>query len=55
MLWELGAEVIPLGVAPDGLNINRDCGTMAHRGDAARGASRTAPISASRSTATPTG
>ena len=29
VLWELGAEVIPLGVTPDGLNINRDCGTMA--------------------------
>ncbi len=29
VLWELGAEVIPLGVAPDGLNINRDSGTMA--------------------------
>jgi phosphoglucosamine mutase len=29
VLWELGAEVIPLGVSPDGLNINRDCGTMA--------------------------
>jgi phosphoglucosamine mutase len=28
VLWELGAEVVPLGVAPDGLNINRDCGTM---------------------------
>jgi phosphoglucosamine mutase len=28
VLWELGAEVIPLGVSPDGLNINRDCGTM---------------------------
>lgn len=28
VLWELGAEVIPIGVAPDGLNINRDCGTM---------------------------
>ena len=27
VLWELGAEVIPLGVAPDGFNINRDCGT----------------------------
>jgi phosphoglucosamine mutase len=25
-LWELGAEVIPVAVAPDGLNINRDCG-----------------------------
>jgi len=29
VLWELGAEVVPLGVAPDGLNINRDSGTMA--------------------------
>ncbi len=28
VLWELGAEVIPLGVKPDGININRDCGTM---------------------------
>jgi phosphoglucosamine mutase len=27
VLWELGAEVLPLGVAPDGLNINRECGT----------------------------
>ncbi|MFD2738496.1 phosphoglucosamine mutase [Sulfitobacter aestuarii] len=26
-LWELGAEVIPVGVSPDGLNINRDCGS----------------------------
>ena len=26
-LWELGAEVIPVGVAPDGFNINRDCGS----------------------------
>ncbi len=28
VLWELGADVVPLGVSPDGLNINRDCGTM---------------------------
>jgi phosphoglucosamine mutase len=28
VLWELGAEVFPIGVAPDGTNINRDCGTM---------------------------
>ena len=28
-LWELGAEVIPLGVTPDGLNINDDCGSTA--------------------------
>ncbi|MBM3486380.1 MAG: phosphoglucosamine mutase [Alphaproteobacteria bacterium] len=26
-LWELGAEVIRFGVAPDGFNINRDCGS----------------------------
>jgi phosphoglucosamine mutase len=26
-LYELGAEVIPLGVAPDGFNINADCGS----------------------------
>jgi len=27
VLWELGAEVIPIGVAPNGLNINLDCGS----------------------------
>ncbi len=27
VLWELGAEVIPVGVKPDGFNINRDCGS----------------------------
>ncbi len=26
-LWELGADVIPVGVSPDGFNINRDCGS----------------------------
>ena len=26
-LWELGAEVIRLGVEPDGFNINRECGS----------------------------
>ena len=26
-LWELGAEVVPLGVSPDGLNINHECGS----------------------------
>src|SRR5215210_197508 len=26
-LWELGADVIPLGVRPDGLNINDECGS----------------------------
>jgi phosphoglucosamine mutase len=28
-LWELGAEVIPIGVDPDGFNINKDCGSTA--------------------------
>jgi phosphoglucosamine mutase len=26
-LWELGADVVRLGVAPDGFNINRECGS----------------------------
>ncbi len=26
-LWELGADVVKLGVDPNGLNINRDCGS----------------------------
>src|SRR5215471_6182917 len=26
-LWELGAEVISIGVDPDGFNINKDCGS----------------------------
>ena len=29
VLSELGADVVPLGVNPDGLNINRDCGSTA--------------------------
>ncbi len=29
VLWELGAEVIPMGDEPDGFNINRDCGSLA--------------------------
>ncbi len=29
VLWELGAEVVPIGVDPDGFNINRDCGSTA--------------------------
>ncbi len=28
-LWELGAEVFPIGVEPDGFNINRDVGSTA--------------------------
>ena len=27
VLWELGAQVIPVGVAPNGTNINEDCGS----------------------------
>lgn len=29
ILWELGAEVVPIGVAPDGTNINLNCGSTA--------------------------
>jgi phosphoglucosamine mutase len=29
VLWELGAEVVTLGVAPDGFNINKGCGSTA--------------------------
>ena len=29
VLWELGAEVVPLGTTPDGMNINRECGSTA--------------------------
>jgi phosphoglucosamine mutase len=28
-LWELGAEVFPIGVEPDGFNINKECGSTA--------------------------
>jgi phosphoglucosamine mutase len=27
VLWELGADVVPVGVAPDGTNINKGCGS----------------------------
>jgi phosphoglucosamine mutase len=27
VLWELGAEVIPIGVSPNGFNINSECGS----------------------------
>jgi len=27
VLWELGAEVVAIGVEPDGFNINRECGS----------------------------
>jgi phosphoglucosamine mutase len=29
VLWELGADIVTLGVTPDGLNINLDCGSTA--------------------------
>ena len=29
VLWELGATVIPVGVSPDGFNINKGCGSTA--------------------------
>ena len=29
VLWELGADVVRIGVEPDGFNINRDCGSTA--------------------------
>lgn len=29
VLWELGADVIPIGVTPDGTNINKNCGAVA--------------------------
>lgn len=28
VLWELGADVIKVGVTPDGYNINKDCGSL---------------------------
>ncbi len=28
VLWELGADVIPLAVTPDGYNINKNCGAL---------------------------
>ncbi|CAA7620059.1 phosphoglucosamine mutase [Magnetospirillum sp. LM-5] len=28
VLWELGAEVIPVAIHPDGVNINQDCGSL---------------------------
>jgi phosphoglucosamine mutase len=29
VFWELGAEVFPISVSPDGFNINRECGALA--------------------------
>src|SRR6201987_4329221 len=35
-LWELGAEVISIGVEPDGFNINKECGSTAPEALAAK-------------------
>ncbi len=37
-LWELGAEVVSIGVEPDGFNINRDVGSTAPEALIAQGA-----------------
>ncbi len=52
VLWELGADIVTVGVEPDGFNINLDCGSTAPKRCAARCA-KCGPISASRWTATP--
>jgi phosphoglucosamine mutase len=36
VLWELGAEVIPVGVTPNGLNINKNCGSTSPQTAAAK-------------------
>lgn len=36
VLWELGAEIIPIGVEPNGTNINLDCGSTAPEAMCAR-------------------
>ena len=36
LLWELGAEVIPIGVSPNGTNINFECGSTYPRTCAAK-------------------
>ena len=53
-LWELGAEVITIGVDPDGLNINFDVGSTAPEA-LCRKVREIGPTSASPLMATPTG
>lgn len=36
VLWELGAEVIPVGITPNGLNINENCGSTSPQTAAAK-------------------
>ena len=55
VLWELGAEVMPIGVEPDGFNINAIAAPPHPRRCRSRSCALSAPISASPSTATPTG
>jgi phosphoglucosamine mutase len=55
VFWELGADVVAIGVTPNGININDKCGSTAPAAAAGNAWSRAAPISASRSMATPTG
>ena len=54
-LWELGADVIPLGTKPDGTNINDGCGSTAPEAAARNGGRFGRATSALRSTAMPTG
>ena len=55
VLWELGAEVVPIGVEPGRLQHQRGLRLDPPRGGGRRRCARTAPTSASASTATPTG
>jgi phosphoglucosamine mutase len=36
VLWELGADIVTLGVSPDGTNINQDCGSTVPQAMCAR-------------------
>ena len=38
VLWELGADIVPIGVTPDGININQDCGSTAPEAMCSQGA-----------------
>ena len=53
-LWELGAEVIKIGVEPNGLNINLQVRLDLAGSARAPRCAKCAPTSASRSTAMPT-
>ena len=55
VLWELGAEVVPIGVSPGRLQHQPRVRLDPHRTPRSTRCWRTAPTSASASTATPTG